>query len=153
MAQTLVMPGQVLSEDVLPVPHKSSMPLKLGPGLRHAPPSTITTSLAGPLCIDRKKNAIWVENNSGRVRTERCGRWTVANHLAPAVHSPNQRCHHRYCPSLLHRLVSLLDHTLHHLCSAPSTRIRRCHEEDPAAADFWWSHLRSGRCRFKAFRP
>ncbi|KAI4279827.1 MAG: hypothetical protein L6R38_004944 [Xanthoria sp. 2 TBL-2021] len=65
-AQTLVMPGQVLSEDVLPVPHKSSIPLKLGPGLRHTPPSTITTTLAGPLCIDRKKNAIWVENNSGR---------------------------------------------------------------------------------------
>ncbi|KAL8772093.1 MAG: hypothetical protein Q9209_002759 [Squamulea sp. 1 TL-2023] len=65
-AQTVVMPGQVLSEDVLPIPQKSSTPLKLGPGLRHTPPSTITTTLAGPLRIDRKKNALWVENNSGR---------------------------------------------------------------------------------------
>ncbi|KAL8678234.1 MAG: hypothetical protein Q9186_005381 [Xanthomendoza sp. 1 TL-2023] len=64
--QTLVMPGQVIEEDLLPVPQKSSIPLKLGPGLRHTPPSTITTTIAGPLCIDRKKNAIWVENNSGR---------------------------------------------------------------------------------------
>ncbi|KAL8810061.1 MAG: hypothetical protein Q9223_007831, partial [Gallowayella weberi] len=65
-AQTLVMPGQVIPEDLLPVPQKSSIPLKLGPGLRHTPPSTITTTISGPLCIDRRKNAIWVENNSGR---------------------------------------------------------------------------------------
>ncbi|KAL8795141.1 MAG: hypothetical protein Q9182_007561 [Xanthomendoza sp. 2 TL-2023] len=65
-AQTLVMPGQVIPEDTLPVPQKSSIPLKLGPGLRHTPPSIITTTIAGPLCIDRRKNAIWVENNSGR---------------------------------------------------------------------------------------
>ncbi|KAL8837882.1 MAG: hypothetical protein Q9170_002357 [Blastenia crenularia] len=61
-----VMPGKVLSEDVLPVPSNPSASLKLGPGLRHTPPSTVTTTLAGPLCVDRKKNAIWVENNGGR---------------------------------------------------------------------------------------
>ncbi|KAL8664443.1 MAG: hypothetical protein Q9202_002993 [Teloschistes flavicans] len=60
------MPGEILSEDVLPVPTNTSVPLKLGPGLRHTPPSTVTTTLAGPLCMDRKKNAIWVENNTGR---------------------------------------------------------------------------------------
>ncbi len=76
-AQTFVMPGQVLPEDVLPVPRKSTIPLKLGPGLRHTPPSTITTTLAGPLCIDRKKNAIWVENNGGRVGIDSPGRWDV----------------------------------------------------------------------------
>ncbi|KAI4241846.1 MAG: hypothetical protein LQ352_007373 [Teloschistes flavicans] len=65
-SQTLVMPGEILSEDVLPVPTNTSVPLKLGPGLRHTPPSTVTTTLAGPLCMDRKKNAIWVENNTGR---------------------------------------------------------------------------------------
>ncbi|KAI4175145.1 MAG: hypothetical protein LQ343_001906 [Gyalolechia ehrenbergii] len=64
--QTFVMPGEVLSEDVLPAPSNPSAPLKLGPGLRHTPPSTVTTTLAGPLCVDRKKNAIWIENNSGR---------------------------------------------------------------------------------------
>ncbi|KAL8998824.1 MAG: hypothetical protein Q9169_002162 [Polycauliona sp. 2 TL-2023] len=65
-AQTLVMPGQVLSQDVLPVSRKSSTPIKLGPGLRYTPPSTITTISPGPLCTDPKKNTVWVENNSGR---------------------------------------------------------------------------------------
>ncbi|KAL9008412.1 MAG: hypothetical protein Q9173_006461 [Seirophora scorigena] len=64
--QTLVMPGEVLSGDILPVPSNRSVALKLGPGLRHIPPSTVTTTLAGPLCVDRKKNAVWVENNRGR---------------------------------------------------------------------------------------
>ncbi|KAL8652191.1 MAG: hypothetical protein Q9210_002826 [Variospora velana] len=63
---TLVMPGEFLSEDILPVPSNKSVPLKLGPGLRLIPPSTVTTTLAGPLCVDRRKNAVWVENNRGR---------------------------------------------------------------------------------------
>ena len=54
-----------------------ALPLKLGPGLRHVPPSTITSTLAGPLCIDRKKNAIWVENNTGRVIVPNVVRWLL----------------------------------------------------------------------------
>ena len=65
--ETLVFPGEVISPDILPIPSNPALPLKLGPGLRHVLPSTITSTLAGPLCIDRKKNAIWVENNTGRV--------------------------------------------------------------------------------------
>lgn len=65
--QTLVLPGEVIPSHVLPIPSNPSLALKLGPGLRHTPPSTITSVLAGPLCIDQKKNAIWVENTSGRV--------------------------------------------------------------------------------------
>jgi exosome complex component RRP40 len=65
---TLVLPGEVISPDVLPVPSNPSISLKLGPGLRHVPPSTITPTLAGALSVDHKKNAIWVENNSGRVQ-------------------------------------------------------------------------------------
>ncbi|KAI4089312.1 MAG: hypothetical protein L6R37_008064 [Teloschistes peruensis] len=60
------MPGEVLSEDILPVPANPSVPLKLGPGLRHTPPSTVTTTFAGLLSVDRKKNAIWVEHNTGK---------------------------------------------------------------------------------------
>ncbi len=63
----LVLPGEILPADVLPVPASSSATLKLGPGLRHVPPSTITPVLAGLLCVDQKKNAIWVEHNNGRV--------------------------------------------------------------------------------------
>ncbi|KAL8744019.1 MAG: hypothetical protein Q9190_003687 [Brigantiaea leucoxantha] len=64
--ETLVLPGQVLSPDILPAPSNSSLSLKLGPGLRHIYPSTIITTLAGLLCVDHRKNAVWVENNNGR---------------------------------------------------------------------------------------
>lgn len=65
--QSIVLPGETISPDILPIPSNPKLALKLGPGLRHTPPSTITSVLAGSLCIDQKKNAIWVENNSGRV--------------------------------------------------------------------------------------
>ncbi|KAL2054584.1 hypothetical protein ABVK25_004886 [Lepraria finkii] len=65
-SKTLVLPGETISPDILPTPTNPNLLLKLGPGLRHVPPSTITSTIAGPLCIDQKKNAIWVENNSGR---------------------------------------------------------------------------------------
>ncbi|MCJ1291065.1 exosome non-catalytic core subunit rrp40 [Xylographa carneopallida] len=64
--QTLFLPGDVLSNDILPVASDSSHLLQLGPGLRHVPPSTITPTVAGLLFIDQKRKAIWVENNSGR---------------------------------------------------------------------------------------
>ena len=63
----LVLPGEEIPPDALPVPSNPSATLKLGPGLRHIPPSTITPVIAGLLCVDHKKNAIWVENNNGRV--------------------------------------------------------------------------------------
>ena len=64
---TVVLPGEELPREVLPVPSNPSIALKLGPGLRYIPPSTITPVVAGSLCVDNKKNAIWVENNNGRV--------------------------------------------------------------------------------------
>ena len=66
--QPMVFPGEEISTNVLPIPSDPNRALKLGPGLRHTPPSTITATLAGPIGIDYKKNAIWVEGNSGRVR-------------------------------------------------------------------------------------
>ena len=66
--QTIVFPGEELPSDILPIPSNPSVPLKLGPGLRHLPPSTITPTVAGPLYSDRKKNAVWIENYNGRVR-------------------------------------------------------------------------------------
>ena len=67
-SETLVFPGETISPDLLPIPSNPKQALKLGPGLRHVPPSTIIYVLAGSLCIDHRKNAIWVENNSGRVQ-------------------------------------------------------------------------------------
>jgi len=63
--ERFVLPGEELDPDSLPSHPK--LPLKLGPGLRHIPPNTITPTVAGQLCIDTRKNAVWVEFNGGRV--------------------------------------------------------------------------------------
>ena len=65
-SQILLLPGEALSPDLFPIPSNFSATLRLGPGLRHTPPSTITSTLSGPICTDQKKNAMWVEHNSGR---------------------------------------------------------------------------------------
>ncbi|KAF2197955.1 hypothetical protein GQ43DRAFT_379804 [Delitschia confertaspora ATCC 74209] len=68
MAATLpvVLPGDQISPSSLPKPTKGNKPLTLGPGLQHIPPNTISTTIAGALVTDAKKNAAWVEYNSGR---------------------------------------------------------------------------------------
>lgn len=70
MPAAFVIPGDIIPTDDLPIPSNASKSLKLGPGLRHTPPSTFSAVLAGPVCIEPKKNAIWVENNTGRVNDE-----------------------------------------------------------------------------------
>ncbi|TVY52399.1 Exosome complex component RRP40 [Lachnellula cervina] len=62
--ERFVLPGEELDPESLPSHPK--LPLKLGPGLRHIPPNTITPTVAGQLCTDKKKNAVWVEFNGGR---------------------------------------------------------------------------------------
>ncbi|TAQ91374.1 hypothetical protein B7494_g334 [Chlorociboria aeruginascens] len=62
--ETFVMPGDLVDPDLLP--SQPTLPLKLGPGLRHIPPNTITPTVAGQLCTDARKNAIWIEFNAGR---------------------------------------------------------------------------------------
>ncbi|KAH0543736.1 hypothetical protein FGG08_001918 [Glutinoglossum americanum] len=62
----LVLPGDPIPPGALPTSSNPSIPLKLGPGLRHIPPDRIVPVVAGELCIDHKKNAVWVETNGGR---------------------------------------------------------------------------------------
>ncbi|KAK2629778.1 hypothetical protein QTJ16_000598 [Diplocarpon rosae] len=62
--QKFVLPGQYLDPQSLPSHPK--LPLKLGPGLRLVPPSTITSTVAGQVCTDTRKNAAWVEFNGSR---------------------------------------------------------------------------------------
>ncbi|KAG9228426.1 hypothetical protein BJ875DRAFT_241945 [Amylocarpus encephaloides] len=59
-----VLPGEPLEPATLP--SHSTIPLKLGPGLLHIPPNTITPTVAGLLRTDKRKNAVWVEFNGGR---------------------------------------------------------------------------------------
>jgi exosome complex component RRP40 len=61
------MPCDTIPASLLPLPTTPKGSLKLGPGLQHEVPSTITANITGTLHIDRKKHAIWVENNKGRV--------------------------------------------------------------------------------------
>lgn len=64
---TLVLPGDEIPPHALPTGTGKRKTLKLGPGLRHIPPSTVVTTVAGALVTDNKKNAASVETNSGRV--------------------------------------------------------------------------------------
>jgi exosome complex component RRP40 len=64
---TVVLPGDEIPQHALPKPMGKKKTLTLGPGLRHVPPNTIATTIAGDLTTDNKKNAAWIEFNSGRV--------------------------------------------------------------------------------------
>lgn len=68
MATTLqvVLPGDKISPASLPK-STGKKALTLGPGLQHTPPDAISTTIAGALVTDARKNAAWVEYNSGRV--------------------------------------------------------------------------------------
>jgi exosome complex component RRP40 len=62
-----VFPGDSIPAEILPTSSNPSVALKLGPGLRHIPPETITAQVAGEVYIDTKKNAVWIEGSNGRV--------------------------------------------------------------------------------------
>lgn len=65
-----VLPGDHIDASL--IPSHAKKPLRLGPGLRHVPPSDILPTLAGQLVTDRQKNAIRVETSNGRVRFSCC---------------------------------------------------------------------------------
>ncbi|KAH8662104.1 hypothetical protein BX600DRAFT_465579 [Xylariales sp. PMI_506] len=62
--KVFVLPGDSIDPSLIPSHPKH--PLRLGPGLRHIPPSEIVPTVAGQLVTDRRKNSIWVEYNGGR---------------------------------------------------------------------------------------
>ena len=59
-------PGEIIPPEILPTSSNLSSKLKLGPGLVYTPPSTITSTAPGALQVDPRKNAIWIEHNTGR---------------------------------------------------------------------------------------
>ena len=69
---TLVLPGDEIPHHALPKGTGKKKTLTLGPGLRHIPPKTVATTVAGTLATDDKKNAALVEYNSGRVSCFPC---------------------------------------------------------------------------------
>lgn len=64
---TLVLPGERLPNNILPIPTKEGKSLKLGPGLQQVSPSSAIPNLAGALLTDNRKHAAWIEVPDGRV--------------------------------------------------------------------------------------
>ncbi|KAK4156978.1 hypothetical protein C8A00DRAFT_30072 [Chaetomidium leptoderma] len=60
----LVLPGETIDATLIPSSQKH--PLRLGPGLRHIPPSDIVPTAAGQLITNPVKNSMWIEYNSNR---------------------------------------------------------------------------------------
>ncbi|KAK3395483.1 hypothetical protein B0T20DRAFT_443128 [Sordaria brevicollis] len=60
----VVLPGESIDPSLIPTHHKN--PLRLGPGLRHIPPSEIVPTVAGQLVVDNRKTSMWIEYNGGR---------------------------------------------------------------------------------------
>ncbi|KAF4124574.1 exosome complex component RRP40 [Geosmithia morbida] len=69
-----VLPGDEIDPSLVPSHPKKA--LRLGPGLRHAPPNDVIPTLAGRLVTDHQKNAIRVETYSGRY-TPRVGELVI----------------------------------------------------------------------------
>ena len=63
-SRPFVLPGEALAPSQIPTHPKRA--LRLGPGLRHIPPSSIVPTVAGQVVADNKKTAVWVEYNGGR---------------------------------------------------------------------------------------
>lgn len=61
----IVLPGDTIDPSL--IPSHPTKALRLGPGLRHAPPDAIIPTVAGQLIAEHNKNAIRVEIASGRV--------------------------------------------------------------------------------------
>lgn len=64
-AHPVVLPGETIDPSL--IPSNSKHPLRLGPGLRHIPPSDIVPTVAGALITNPNKNSMWIEYNSNRV--------------------------------------------------------------------------------------
>lgn len=62
---SVLLPGEDIPSQLLPRNEKK--PLVLGPGLRHAPPGAVKATIAGAVAADRRKNAVWIEHDGGRV--------------------------------------------------------------------------------------
>ena len=145
----VLLPGETLPPSTLPIPTNPSIPLKLGPGLRHIPPSTVIVTTAGNLNTDARKNAMWVENNNGRVSVSKQFLHTAMKQICKAksshlVHSFHLRPRPSDSAPLLNRQLSLLDNTTHSLCHPLTSCLRKCHQEVATTARIRCSALRKG---------
>ncbi|KAL2198573.1 hypothetical protein P885DRAFT_32111 [Corynascus similis CBS 632.67] len=62
--RSVVLPGETIDPSLIPSDPKKA--LRLGPGLRHIPPTDIVPTVAGQLVTNSVKNSMWIEYNSNR---------------------------------------------------------------------------------------
>ncbi|KAL2144497.1 hypothetical protein VTI28DRAFT_9002 [Corynascus sepedonium] len=62
--RSVVLPGETIDPSLIPSDPKKA--LRLGPGLRHIPPTDIVPTVAGQLVTNPVKNSMWIEYNSNR---------------------------------------------------------------------------------------
>lgn len=132
--ERFVLPGEELDPESLPSHPK--LPLKLGPGLRHIPPNTITPTVAGQLCTDKRKNAVWVEFNGGRV----CQIPPLAPQIKSLMKSPvcthSRRPRNSHHPKRLRRCLLRQHQRLHLQRLPPQLILRGCHAKNTPATCF-----------------
>ena len=125
--ETFVLPGETLDPACLPSHPK--LPLKLGPGLRHIPPNTITPTVAGQLCTDKRKNAVWVEFNGSRV----CSLFLLQTQLIYIVYPHRRRPRNSHNPEILRRPLLRQSERLHPQCLPTPTLLRKRNQKDKTA--------------------
>lgn len=89
MSQSLLLPGEPIPQDLLPINSSSSKSLTLGPGVRFLPPSVISASKSGTVSTDNRKRSIWIEDNGG-------GRYipAVGDQVIATVHHSSMDMYH-----------------------------------------------------------
>ena len=134
----MLLPGDVVPENTLQRPSNSSAPLKLGPGLRHIPAATITPILAGELCVDRNKNALWVEHSGGKVSSSQAmsSAGDYGQHADEGTVYPKCR-RYRHCnrASLISRLFPLPNNPSYRPSHIATSFLSGSDEEDTASSD------------------
>jgi exosome complex component RRP40 len=102
----IVLPGDAIDPSLIPTSNKKR-PLRLGPGLRHVPPDTLQSTVAGELITDPKKNTMYIEYNSRRVRLLPS---SSPSPLSPS-HSTLTNNHPQYIPSQNDLIIGQIHHS------------------------------------------
>lgn len=98
----ILLPGDLITPEDLPQ-IASSPALKLGPGLLHTYPSRISSTTAGPLTVESRKNIIYIPASQGRYIPS-----TGDLVIATVHHSASEYFHCTITPHTSHALLGHL---------------------------------------------
>lgn len=146
---TFVLPGDEISPSAISSSLNTSAPLKLGPGLIHIPPSTIKPVVAGNLCVNAAKNAIWIEGYDGRVSSPS---YTTSaspkiSNTCLIVYPHHRRSCHSTSPPFDRRFLPLRNNAPRHSREPWPPRLRGRHQEVTATPNAQYACLRPSKLR------